>query len=153
MKRHVPAVLRGRRLGAMSVAMLVVATLAFWAIAATRSSSDSATPATITSTTQAPGAAGMIAALDPVTGTLVEPSLQQILELDAQMKASLSQSDQGLEMIVHPDGHASVDLQGRYQSATIAHIGADGKVHTSCVSSHDAACQALATPPAGPEVK
>jgi len=155
MMRHVPDGLRGRRLGAMLGATTVVAMLAFWAVAAMRQSSAPTTPSNHTSTTQAPGSAGMIVALDPETGTFGMPTPEQARELEEQMKASLSHSDEGLEFIDHPDGSTSVDLQGRFQNMSIAHIGPDGRVHTTCVDDHDAARKALdpATAPAGPEVR
>jgi hypothetical protein len=154
MKRHVPEGSRRRRLGAMLGATAVVATLAFWAAATMRQSSASTTPANHTSTTQAPGTAGMVVAIDPETGTVGMPSAEQMKAFDEQMKSSLNQSDVGLEFINHPDGSTSVDLQGRYQSVSIAKIGADGRPQTTCVDTHEAARAALdGTAPVGPEVK
>ena len=155
MKRHVPDGSHGRRLGAMLGATAVVAMLAFWAIAAMRQSSASSTPTNHTSTTQAPGTAGMVVALDPETGTFGLPTAEQAKAFEEQMKASLNHSDVGLEFVHHPDGSTSVDLQGRFQSMSIAHIGPDGSVHTTCVDDHGAAKNALdsKTAPTGPEVR
>lgn len=154
MMRHAPDGSRRRRLGAMLGATAVVATLAFWALAAMRQASASSTPANHTSTTQAPGSAGMVVALDPETGTFGMPSAEQARELEEQMKASLSHSDEGLVVVHHPDGSSSVDLQGRFQCMSIAKIGADGRVHTTCVQDHGAALHALdPATPSGPEVR
>ena len=152
MKRHVPDGSRRRRLGAMLGATAVVATLAFWAAATMRQSSASTTPANHTPTNQAPGTAGMVVAIDPETGTVGMPSAEQMKAFDEQMKTSLNQSEVGLEFINHPDGSTSVDLQGRYQSVSIAQIGPDGRAQTTCVSTPEAARAAL-TAPIGPEVK
>jgi hypothetical protein len=154
MKRHVPDGSRRRRLGAMLGATAVVAMLAFWAIAAMRQSSATSTSTNHISTTQAPGSAGMVVALDPETGTFGPPNAEQAKALEEQMKASLNQSDVGLEFVNHPDGSTSVDLQGRFQSMSIAQIGPDGRVHTTCVDTHEAAHAVLdGTAPVGPEVK
>ncbi len=154
MKRHVPDGSRRRRLGAMLGATAVVAMLAFWAIAATRQSSASSTPSNHTTTTQAPGSAGMVVALDPETGTFGLPSAEQAKALEQQMKASLNQTDAGLLFVNHPDGSTSVDLQGRFQSMSVAQIGPDGRARTTCVETQEAARAALdGTAPIGPEVK
>jgi hypothetical protein len=154
MKRHAPDGSRRRRLGAMLGATVVVATLALWAAATMRQSSASSTPSTHTSTTQAPGTAGMVVALDPETGTVGMPTAEQMKAFDDQMKASLNQSDVGLEFVNRPDGSTIVDLQGRYQSMSIAKIGPDGRPQTTCVDTHEAARAALdGTAPVGLEVK
>ena len=70
----------------------------------------------------------------------------------------LSRSTEGLEEVVHADGHVSVVLEGRFMNASVAHIGDDGAVETTCTENHDHAQHFMAgeiTPAADrtPEVK
>ena len=89
------------------------------------------------------GQSGMRVALDTETGTLGLPSPEEQKVLDAELEEMLSRSTDGLQRQVLPDGTVRVNLQGRFQSASIATIDAQGHVHTSCVD-HAPAAQALA---------
>jgi hypothetical protein len=96
------------------------------------------------------GQSGMRVALDPETGTLGMPSPDDQKVLDAELDEMLSRSTDGLRREVLPDGTVRVNLQGRFQSASVATIDAQGRLHTGCVD-HAAAAQAVAdgTAPAG----
>jgi hypothetical protein len=85
------------------------------------------------------GAAGQKAAVDPQTGRLRPITPEEARELVAGLTASLSQSDQGLTAVRLPNGALVLDLQGRFESAMLARIGADGKVDAECVTSVDEA--------------
>lgn len=67
---------------------------------------------------------------------------------DAELNA-LRTDAEGLEEVVHPDGSVSVDLQGRFQNATVATVGPDGTIEFRCVGSvdeaHAAHCTHVAT--------
>lgn len=86
-----------------------------------------------------PGTAAMRAAIDPETGQLVTgPAAERLAETGADKQAyaeleeMLSQSGAGLQEVHLPDGTVSMNLQGRFMSASVARIGADGKVETLC---------------------
>jgi hypothetical protein len=83
------------------------------------------------------GTAAMRVAIDPETGALV-PDHSLNKGLDADMQNMLNRSSEGLVEVVHPDGHVSVDLQGRFMSASVARIDQDGQLETTCVESAEA---------------
>lgn len=53
-----------------------------------------------------------------------------------QVPAPENFSTYGLVEEVKPDGSVQVDLQGRFKHYLVAHIGPDGKLHTSCSTKH-----------------
>jgi len=94
-----------------------------------------------------PGQAAFVAEIDPETGQLGVPK-GVAPELSAEELNAVDTSDEGLVQIVRADGSALVDLQGRFCSLSMAKVGADGKVHITCVDTPDKAAYALdpATP-------
>jgi len=86
-----------------------------------------------------PGSAGMHVALDPETGELGMPSPEQQKQLHAELDEMLSRSTDGLRREVLPDGTVRVNLQGRFQNASIATIDAQGRLHTGCIDAAAAA--------------
>ncbi len=75
-----------------------------------------------------------------------EASIQAVKR---SLAPSLSRSTDGLVAVPLAGGGERVDLQGRFQSAAVAKIGADGKLVTDCVDSVEAAEAFLrARPPA-----
>jgi hypothetical protein len=85
----------------------------------------------------APGTAAMRAAIDPQTGELVTgPEAMRLSGADkgatAELENMLSRSTAGLHEVHHADGRVSVDLQGRFMSASVARIGDDGQVEKRC---------------------
>ena len=95
--------------------------------------------------------------LDPETGQLTtgtEPA-EAVLELNPALENALSQSSEGLVPEYHADGSVSLDLQGRFQSASIARIGKDGKVVvcTDNVADAEHAFTERTSNPGTPEVK
>lgn len=91
----------------------------------------------------APGEAALRAVIDPETGTLaVGGEARRLLAdklLNEDLRRMLSRSDEGLVPVVHPDGRVSVDLQGRFMNASVARIGADGRIEQTCIESAPAA--------------
>ena len=87
----------------------------------------------------APGSAAMRAYIDPETGVLTQSHAAGTESADTELDNSLNRSTAGLVEVTHPDGHVSVDLQGRFQSASVARINADGEVETTCVETQAAA--------------
>ena len=78
------------------------------------------------------GAAAMRVRLDPESGTLLLDTSAVAADKATDLEAMLSRSDEGLVSERLPNGTVRVDLQGRFQNASVAHIGADGLVHTNC---------------------
>jgi hypothetical protein len=80
------------------------------------------------------GRAGLVAHVDPETGQL---GGMEVVEFDATEVNALRTDAEGLLQEHHPDGSVSMDLEGRFQSATMATVGADGTIRIDCVGSHD----------------
>jgi len=75
--------------------------------------------------------------IDPETGDIIpltDANLSKA-ELDQQMRARLNRSTDGLRQIQHPDGRVSMDLEGRFQSLSVATVDSNGQVKTGCVTS------------------
>ena len=92
--------------------------------------------------------AGQKAAVDQ-TGKLRELTPSEARELVASLLGPLSQSDAGLTAVRLPNGVLALDLDGRFESATLAKIAADGTVQAECVTSVDEAEQFLGLKPGG----
>lgn len=87
------------------------------------------TPAT---TEFAPGEAGLRAYINPETGKVEVSSIPQTpayKNLDPATREALRRDSDDLEQVVHPDGSVSVNLEGRFQNTSVAHIGKDGKTY------------------------
>gem|GEM_PF-3874276 len=52
------------------------------------------------------------------------------------LRNALSRSHKGLEVRPGPRGGIMVDLQGRFQSVSMARVNADGEIEFGCVESH-----------------
>ena len=102
-----------------------------------------------------PGAAAMRASIDPETGTLVQEYVPASKADSPELQNMLSQSTEGLVEVHHPDGTVSVNLQGRFHSASVARIDSSGKLHTTCVDNAAAAhaCLSEHTAPQAAEVR
>jgi hypothetical protein len=119
-----------------------------------------ASPALTSPETSAPGTAALRAYLDPETGavTVGTPGSRTALSavaLDPETQNALRRDSEGLVQVHHPDGSVSMDLQGRYQCAAVAHVDENGKiiVCTDDVEGAEHALQGGATTSATPEVK
>ena len=83
--------------------------------------------------------AGQTVAIDRQTGKLRPPTPEEARKLAEGLGNFLSRSEQGLTILTHPNGAQSVDLQGRFQSVTLAKINRDGSTSEKCVTSmHEA---------------
>ncbi len=78
--------------------------------------------------------AGQSVAIDRKTGKLRPPTPEEARKLAEALKNFLSRSGQGLAIVTHPNGAQSVDLQGRFQSVTLAKINRDGSTSEKCVT-------------------
>jgi hypothetical protein len=101
-----------------------------------------------------PGTAAMRVAIDPETGALVsgaeaarlaDPAADK--QAAAELEQMLNRSDAGLQEVHHADGRVSVNLEGRFMSASVARIRADGKVETLCADDTASAEAFLANEP------
>ena len=87
--------------------------------------------------------AGQSVAVDPQTGKLRPPTPEEARQLGMALRKYLSRSSQGLTVKTHPNGAQSVDLQGRFQSVSLAKINPDGSASEKCVTSMQQAEQFL----------
>ncbi len=74
-------------------------------------------------------AGGFRAHVDPLTGSLVTPPPAALrLQLSPDLQQAFSTSADGLVEVALPNGGVMVRLDGRFMSATVATVGADGQV-------------------------
>ena len=104
-----------------------------------------------------PAEAGMMAYIDPETGELTTgPAPASELTLDAELQNALRRDDAGLEVVTRADGTKVLNLQGRYQHASVIHIDENGA--TTVCTDHAAAVEGTlnhppVVKPTVPEVK
>ncbi len=79
-------------------------------------------------------AAGQRAAVDPATGKLRQPSAEEVRELLQGLAPFVNQSVEGLQAKRLEDGTLRVDLDGRFENASLAKINPDGTLSLQCVS-------------------
>ena len=88
------------------------------------------------------GAAAMRASIDPETGMLsVNPT--HFESSSKMLETALSRSSDGLVQETMPNGTVRMNLQGRFMSASMARLDAQGHVHTSCTEDLDQAERVL----------
>ncbi len=75
-----------------------------------------------------PGAAALRATINPETGAIEISSKAPKTTLDIQTLESLRRDTEGLKEVVHPNGAVSVNLEGRFQSVSVARIDKNGKL-------------------------
>ena len=73
--------------------------------------------------------------LDAETGDIVPVTDLSKRELVQQMKHMLNRSAVGLQEVRQADGGVAMNLQGRFQSLSVATTDANGRVRTGCVTS------------------
>jgi hypothetical protein len=78
------------------------------------------------------GQAGFRAFIDPRTGELREPTVEEARALAAGAWPESLQPAESLEAIVHRDGMISVDLKGRFMQSLVAVRNPDGSLSMSC---------------------
>lgn len=101
--------------------------------------------------TQSVVEAGQRVGIDSETGGLRGLTTEEARVLVDSLIGTLNQSDAGLAPTVLPSGARIVNLDGRFEAAALAKIGADGKVVTECVTTKEEAERFLKdTPEATP---
>jgi len=83
-----------------------------------------------------------IASVD-ANGKLRAPTPEEVQKINKDTANNLSHSTKGLVIEKREDGSRHVDLQDRFQSVSLAKVGADGKVQTECVNSKEEATKFL----------
>jgi hypothetical protein len=78
--------------------------------------------------------AGQTVAIDKATGKLRQPTPEEAKVLAAGIAKLTSRSTDGLVVKHHPNGSKSIDLQGRFQSVSVAKVDANGNVDETCVT-------------------
>ncbi|MFN7915601.1 MAG: hypothetical protein U0Q55_09715 [Vicinamibacterales bacterium] len=86
----------------------------------------------------APQADGQKVATD-ANGRIRAITPEEAQALIEAVAPSISQSGDGLTPVRLPNGMLQLDLQGRFEAATLATIGPDGTVAAECVTSVDEA--------------
>jgi hypothetical protein len=75
----------------------------------------------------------MKVAIDPETGELGMPTAAQRRELAPGLERDLTYSDEGLVVEHRADGSRHVNLEGRFQSYSVARLRDDGTIDYQCV--------------------
>lgn len=76
------------------------------------------------------------------TQSQIRPLTQEEAQrLGEGLKNLVNQDTEGLKQVRHADGSVSIDLEGRFQSVTVARRNEDGKVVQSCVDNRQAAAE------------
>lgn len=76
----------------------------------------------------APGAAALRANINPETGAVEITSKAPKSSLNLQTLEALRRDTEGLKEVHHPNGAVSVNLEGRFQSVSVARIDKNGKL-------------------------
>jgi len=84
------------------------------------------------------------------TAEVALPSTAEIMR-NPILRNALSRSSEGLVFQRSPGGGVVVDLQGRFQNVSVAHIDADGEIRTGCTVSHASLAEFLAAHPGASE--
>jgi hypothetical protein len=78
-------------------------------------------------------ASGLRAFIDPETGQLVsQPVTQAQKNAVEAVDPAFRQDDEGLQIVYFADGSSMMDLQGRFQLATVVETKPDGSLRTYC---------------------
>lgn len=87
----------------------------------------------------AAGTSGMLVAIDPETGTLTQPTPEQVRELEALSATPVAQ-ESGVQTFVLEDGTVGALLDESFDHYSTVHIGADGKLHAACQQGDSSLC-------------
>lgn len=79
--------------------------------------------------------------IDTQSGDIKPLTPEEARRLAEGLAPMVDRSTEGLKQVTHPDGSVSMDLQGRFQSVTVARVNTDGTVEQSCVDNPKAAAR------------
>lgn len=94
-------------------------------------------------TTVPNGQSGAIVVRDQTTGALRVPNDEEARAMAKSIEPLFNTSSEGLVEEALPNGGFKMDLQGRFQSATIARRNSDGTLSWKCVDSASQATEFL----------
>jgi hypothetical protein len=77
--------------------------------------------------------------VDSQTNQNPELTPEEAQKMATGLKQLINKSTEGREEVQHPDGSASIDLDGRFQNVTVAKVDRDGNLTQSCVDNPRAA--------------
>src|SRR3954462_11642005 len=100
--------------------------LALVSIASAQTASNSASSTSVV--------AGQTVAIDKATGKLRQPTPEEAKILSAGIAKMTNRSTDGLVVKHHANGSKSIDLQGRFQSVSVAKMNPNGTVDETCVN-------------------
>jgi hypothetical protein len=75
---------------------------------------------------------GYLAFRDPVTGKLRQPTVEEAAAFAARRARAAPERTPVFEIVIHPNGMRSVDLNGAFDAATVAVRNPDGTVTLGC---------------------
>ena len=79
--------------------------------------------------------------IDTQSGEIKPLTAQEAEKLANGLAPMLDDSTDGLVQVKHADGSVSMDLEGRFQSVTVARVNTDGTIDQSCVDNPRAAAK------------
>jgi hypothetical protein len=82
---------------------------------------------------------GLMAATDPATGKLRQPTAAESQALAAGVQAMFQSPVEGLQAKLTADGTMSVNLGTAFLNISVAQVGPDGAIHEVCVDNAAAA--------------
>ena len=83
--------------------------------------------------------AGQNVQVDTQSGEIKPLTAQEAEKLAEGLKQMLNQNTSDIPQVRHADGSVSMDLDGRFQSVTVARVNRDGTISQSCVDNPRAA--------------
>jgi hypothetical protein len=83
---------------------------------------------------------------------LEKPEADAVLELDSELENALRRDTEGLPIVQHANGAESIELDGRYQEASVVRIDENGK-RIICTDRVENVQQTLNETTSAPEVK
>ena len=82
---------------------------------------------------------GVMAAVDPATGKLRQPTAEESKALALGIQSMLKSSPSPFQVKLAADGTMSLDLGTTFLNISIAQVGPDGAIHETCVDNPAAA--------------
>jgi hypothetical protein len=82
----------------------------------------------VSESSHSPGEAALRATINPETGQIEVTAAPSKTMLDAETQQALRRDTEGVQQTFHANGAVSVNLQGRFQSVSVARIDENGKL-------------------------
>lgn len=138
--------------------LLLTAVLVVWSGAATAEAPDSAAVTETEAQSAAqpvletapsrqapvPGVGGMLAAVDPETGQLRQPTPEEVAALAAELELAFAAESFVPRELVLDSGAVAAELGASLQKFAAVRVEADGTLSHHCIQGHDAASEFVA---------